>query len=66
MKKWSSIITVALFAATICSSCGNKLDEEPPVNAGYKNDVRLPDPEALSMDDVLLIQEQQKEFNENN
>lgn len=66
MKKWSSIITVALFAATICSSCGSKLDEEPPVNAGYKSNVRMPDPEPLTMEDVLLIQKLQKEFNDNN
>lgn len=65
MKKWSSIITVALFAATICSSCGSKLDEEPPVNAGYKSNIRIPDPEDLTEEDQALIAAQQKEYDEN-
>lgn len=65
MKKWNSIITVALIAATICSSCGNKLDEEPPVNAGYKTSVRMPDPEELTPEDQALIDALQKEYDEN-
>lgn len=64
MKKWSKIICVALFTATICCSCEN-LDEEPPVNAGYKLNIRVPDPEQLTEEDQALIDAQQKEYDEN-
>lgn len=68
MKKLSSIIyiiCVALCAATFCSSCDNNLDEEPPVNAGYKTNVRIPDPEELTEEDQALIAAQQKEYDDN-
>lgn len=65
MKKWNKIISVALFATVICSSCGEKLDEEPPVNAGYKTNIRVPDPEPLTAEDQALIDAQQKEYDEN-
>lgn len=65
MKKWSKITCVALFVIAACCSCDEKLNEEPPVNAGYKTSIRVPDPEPLTPEDQALIDAQQKEYDEN-
>ena len=68
MKKLNKPYVMAAFVCclglTVCTSCEDT-DKEPPVNAGYKTNIRMPDAEDLSTEDLELIERQQAEYDQN-
>ena len=48
----------------LCTSCEDT-EKEPPVNAGYRTNIRMPDAEDLSTEDLELIDRQKAEYDQN-
>lgn len=66
MKKSNNpyrLLAAACLAASLCAC--EHTESEPPVNQGYKTNIRVPDPEPLSDEDQQLIDRQQAEYDQN-
>lgn len=59
-----TLLLIGLGALSTLTAC-QEYDEEPPVNAGYKVEIRIPDSEELTPEDLEVISKQQAEFNAN-
>lgn len=55
---------IFLLCAITLSAC-QKTEDEPPVGARQASGYRLPDPEPLTDEDRLVIETQEKEYNQN-
>lgn len=65
MKKWNNSLLLLLpLVAAGFVSC-ERIAEEPPVNQGYKTQIRMPDAEELTPADSAFIQAQQEEYDKN-
>ncbi|MCR5779156.1 MAG: hypothetical protein K6G70_01220 [Bacteroidaceae bacterium] len=62
--KYISCFACAIILCSAITSC-EKIEEEPTVNLGYESDVRVPDSEELTTEDLDSIQKLKDEYTQN-
>lgn len=64
MRKYIFAAVVTTVLSAVATSC-ESYDEVPPVEQTQASSYKMPDPETLTQEDRAVIEEMEKEYNEN-